>query len=168
MAITGEKLAAGKAFFDRMVKYYESQGIRNFDTQDLGDGDLEMDFTYTGDDFPMDFRFIVDSERSFLTVLSSQPLTFTAEQITPAARIICGINNKLAVGCFDLDIEKGRVFWRLSMPFENSLISDETLDDVILLSMKTVDQYNDKLLMFPKGLLTEEAFLKDIGYGKKE
>ncbi len=79
-----------------------------------------------------------------------------------AALAICIINDNLVDGNFDMDVTKGSLCYRMSLSFRESLISEEAFDFFIDYAVYVIDEFNDKLLMLAKGMLTPAQLLGSI------
>lgn len=124
--------------------------------------DLVVTFSSVGDDIPMDFVMAVDAKRELIRMLSRLPLTFDSGHRVDGAIATSQINYTLADGSFDYDYDSGKVSFRLTATFKDSLISEGLILYMISCACYTVDEYNDKLLMLAKGLMSLEDFLKGL------
>ena len=123
--------------------------------------DLVVTFIMGGDDIPMQFVLNVDAERALIRLLSLIPVTFEGEKRIEGAVACCQANYRLADGSFDFDYNKGRVIFRMTSSYIDSLISPEVFEYMIGVACFTVDEYNDKLFMLAKGQLSLEDFFKN-------
>ncbi len=115
-----------------------------------------------GEDLPIDFRLFLDAERSVAVLYSTLPFRIAEEKRTEAAIAICAINDSLLSGCFDFDYDTGAIVFRMTNTFRESLLSEQAFHFMLHVSLSTVDDYNDKLLMLSKGMITLEQLKKDI------
>ena len=72
----------------------------------------------------------------------------------------CQANYRLADGSFDYDFREGKVFFRMTSSYRDSLISQNLLEYMMACAAFTVDAYNDKFLMLAKGQMAIEEFFK--------
>ena len=70
------------------------------------------------------------------------------------------INNNLVDGCFDYDLSDGTIIFRMTNSYLESEVSRELFEYMLFLSFTTVDEYNDKLMMLSKGLISLAQFLE--------
>lgn len=126
------------------------------------DKEMEVNLIMQGDDFPIDMDFIFDDERQMLIVRSVLPVTFEKDKRIEGAITSGMATYRLVNGCFDYSMEKGRVIFRMNHMFRDAIPSAETFDYLIACSSVTVDEYNDKLFMVAKGMLSVEDFYKKI------
>ena len=115
-----------------------------------------------GDDLPMDLVIEVDAERMVVILLSQIPFVFKEDKRIDAAIAVSAINNILAHGCFDYDVISGKMLFRMTNSFVDSKLGEEVFIYMLLASCKTVDDFNDKLLMLAKGMLSIEQFLSTL------
>jgi hypothetical protein len=113
-----------------------------------------------GDDLPMEVRIKIIPERTLVTLNSVLPVTFSQEKITDAALAISVINYNILAGNFDLDISDGMVAYRMTNSYRESLLSADLFEYMIMVSFNTIDNYNDKLFMIAKGMLSIDDFIK--------
>lgn len=111
------------------------------------------------DDLPMEIRLIVDPENLLISLYSTFPFFLSEENLTDGALALCYINDHLTDGCFDLDLETGRVCFRVTLTFRESLISQEAIKYLFDCTVYIVDEYNDKMLAISKGALSLEDFV---------
>ena len=131
----------------------------------------KMDWTYgkedrftietgaTGDDIPMILKITIDPDRQLISLLSPFEFTVPEENRIDVAAAICAINYMLVDGSFDYNVGNGRIIYRITSSIINTLVSNELFKYLILVSCKTIDDYNDKLLLLSKGEITLESFL---------
>lgn len=123
--------------------------------------ELIASFGGRGDDLPMDFRLRVDADRALVVLYSTLPFNIPAEQIVSAALAVTYINDGLLDGCFDLNVTNGRICFRESTTFRESLLGAGALDLMLSASIHVVDKFNDKLLMVGKGAMTVEDLMQE-------
>lgn len=122
--------------------------------------DLTITFSMRGEDMPMQFVVNIDAGRELVRLLSPVPVIFDEEKRVEAAIATCQINYRLADGSFDFDFKSGRVLFRMTSSFTDSLISKELFLYMLACASYTVDEYNDKLLMLAKGAIPVDEFFK--------
>lgn len=124
--------------------------------------DLVITFTMNGEDIPMDVVLNVDADRELIRLLSPIPVVFEGDKRLDGAIAASQINYRLADGSFDFDYPKGKVLFRMTSSYIDSLISKEVFEYMVAVSCYTIDEYNDKLFMLAKGKLSlDEFFNKD-------
>lgn len=115
-----------------------------------------------GDDLPIALRVLVDAERMLVRLYSPMDFEVAADRLVDMAMGICIINDNLVDGNFDLNVENGNIFYRMTTSFRESLISEEAFDFFLGFAIHVIDEYNDKLLMLAKGMLTPSQLLEQI------
>ena len=123
---------------------------------------IEFFEDYIGEDIPMSFYIFVEAGRGVIRLLSPQPIKVEEGNYAMMAQAVNAINENLVNGCFTLDTTNGMIVWRVTIPYMESLLSEQVYDYLILISLRTVDDYNDKLLMLNKGLLDLDAFVQGL------
>ncbi len=121
--------------------------------------DLTIRFKSIGDDLPMDFIVIVDSDRQLLRVMSPVPVDDNKNKRLELAIATCVASYGLSDGSFDYDITTGDIFFRLTVCFRNSTIGDGLFEYLVGVSSAIVDKYNDKFFAISKGLLSVDDFI---------
>ncbi len=122
--------------------------------------DLVVTFILGGDDIPMQFVLNVDSDRQLIRLLSPIPVTFEGDKRIEGAIATCQANYRIADGSFDFDFKQGRILFRMTSSYIDSLISKDVFEYMVAVASYTVDEYNDKFFMLAKGQLPIEEFFK--------
>ena len=112
-----------------------------------------------GEDLPMELTVQVDADRMLVMLLSQLPFKISEEKRVDGALAISFVNDQLVDGCFDYDISTGKVFYRMTNSFRDSILDGEVFTYMLFCACQTIDEYNDKLLMLSKGMLTLEQFI---------
>lgn len=115
-----------------------------------------------GDDLPIEIRIDVDAERSLVTLLSQMPFAVAEDRRTALAIAVSQANNGLVDGNFDYDYINGRIIFRLTSSYLDSLIGKNMLNYMLMCSCVTIDEYNDKFLMVAKSAMSNEEILDFI------
>lgn len=126
------------------------------------DDDLKIMFGVGGDDLPMAFLILVDADRQLIRLLSLLPFQMSDEKRIDGAIATSAINYAIADGSFDFDIETGRILFRMTSSFRESLIGEELFKYMVSVACLTVDRYNDKLCAINDGELSIEDFIKEL------
>ena len=121
--------------------------------------DLVVMFGVNGDDLPMKFLIMIDSERQLIRLLSPLTFNFDDDKKVDAAIACCVASYKMAAGSFDCDLASGRVTFRMTSAFENSTVSEELFNYLIDCSCAMVEEYNDKFEAISKGDISISDFL---------
>lgn len=162
MAATPKQMAQGKAVFKSLVAYLRKIKL-NFEDKELEDRFM-VKFNMSGDDIPMRFFIYVNPSAELITLHSPQPIKFSKDKLDLACRAICAINYRLTDGDFQIDQRDGEVLFNMSTCYADSQISDKVFERMLGLSINIVDEFNDKLLMLEKGLLSIDDLMKSLNY----
>ncbi len=129
---------------------------------DKDEENLRIKTGVRGDDLAIHVNVAIDSERALVLLYSPFEFSVPQEKMMDMALAVCIINNSLIDGNFDYDTEKGSLCFRMSMSFRESLISVEALDYMMSYTVYVVDEYNDKLLMLAKGMLSPQQLMESM------
>ena len=149
--MTDEQKSATKVY-SAMCQTLTEKGW-NFERNDEK---LLVKFSCGGDDLSMPFIVQIDADRQLARVISQIPFDFDEKHRLQGALAASRINYKLAMGSFDYNYETGSMLFVLNTTFKGSIISGETIFQMITCAAATVDDYNDKLLMVAKDMLPPE------------
>ena len=114
------------------------------------------------EDLPMEVTVKVDDERSLVLLFSHLPFVVSEDKRLEMAIAISAINNDIVDGSFDYDVTSGNIVFRLTNSFIESKISADVFTYMLACSFCTVDEFNDKLLMLSKGVLSLEQFISTL------
>lgn len=124
------------------------------------DEDHVITCTVNGDDIPMDIIFAVRDERQIVQLLSPMPFRIPEDKRVDLALATTVVNNRLIDGSFDFDLSDGRITFRLTASYVESILGKDLFQYMLMVSTSTVDDYNDKFMMLGKGLLSFDQFLE--------
>ena len=124
---------------------------------------LLVHFGVNGDDIPMNFILVVDAERQLIRLMSPLPFKMSQEKRMEGAIATCAATYKMADGSFDYDLAEGRIVFRLTASFRESVIGEGLLHYMIECACAVVDNYNDMFLAIDKGLISISDFLAKLG-----
>ena len=102
----------------------------------------------------------LSSDRQLIRLLSPIPVTFEGDKRIEGAIATCQANYRIADGSFDFDFKQGRILFRMTSSYIDSLISKDVFKYMVAVASYTVDEYNDKFFMLAKGQLPIEEFFK--------
>lgn len=118
-----------------------------------------------GDDLPMEIRLHVDPERLIVTLLSQLPFSVPEDKRVEMAVAVSAVNYSLVDGSFDYNFVDGTLLFRMTSSYRESLVSKDMFEYMLYVSCGTIDDYNDKFLMFLKDKMTLEDLVKFIKEG---
>lgn len=125
------------------------------------DEKLSIECEARGEDLPMNIEVQVVPERELILLFSQLPFVVPSEKRLDFAVAVTFVNNQLVNGSFDFNIFDGNMVFRLTNSFIESDIGEGLLFYMIMVSCRTVDDFNDKFFMLAKGMMSLEAFITD-------
>lgn len=126
------------------------------------EGELAISCGVQGEDLLMDIKVKVDADKMIVLLISHLPVVVPENKRLDVAIAVSVINDELVHGCFDYDVTSGHIFFRMTNSFMESKMSEAMFTYMLYCSSETIDEYNDKLLMLAKGMLSMEQFLSDM------
>lgn len=124
------------------------------------DEDFSIECGAQGDDLPMDIRMEVDADRMLVALYSKLPFSVPEDKRVDVSLAVSAINYTMIDGSFDYNFMNGNLLFRLTTSFRDSMISTAALSYMLSVSCGTVDEYNDKLFMLIKGVMSLEDIIK--------
>lgn len=124
------------------------------------DEKLAISCTARGDDLPMELTATVDADRQVVMVLSRLPMNIPEDKRIDVAMAVSVANNLMVDGCFDFDLGSGRLYFRMTNSFIDSVLGEDLFFYLILCACHTVDEYNDRFLMLSKGMIDLKKFIE--------
>ncbi len=156
MAVDEKKLAEAKEVYKALCQFLDEDGWK----YDKNEEDLVITSGASGEDLPIQFMVKVDAERGVIRTLSRMPLSVPEDKRLDMAIAVSIINNKLIEGCFEFNIANESIIFSMINCFAGATLGKGAFAHIIIRFCKTVDMYNDKLLMLAKGLVTLEQFIE--------
>ena len=115
-----------------------------------------------GEDLPIELRIEVDIKRRLIVLLSQMPFVVGEKRRAAMAVAVSKANDGTVDGNFDYDYLGGRIVFRMTSSYLESLIGKELFNYMLMCACVTVDRYNDKFLMVAKNEMTFEEILDFI------
>lgn len=115
-----------------------------------------------GDDLPMALCVSVDTDRKLVMLLSDMPFNIPENKRKAMAVAVSAANLGLPDGSFDYDYRDGRILFRLTSSYMESLISKTVFEYMLLWSTSVIDNYNDKFLAVSKSDMSYEEIWEFI------
>ena len=107
-----------------------------------------------GDDLPIPLAIQVDAHRMLVSLISGMPFDVPEERRTDMAVAVSYANYRLVDGSFDFSYKTGKLLFRLTASYRESLIGKDLLRYMLFCSVQTVDDYNDKFQTVAENSLT--------------
>lgn len=123
------------------------------------DEHLQLSCGAQGEDLPIEITMRVDAKRSVVMLLSKLPVVVPEDKRLNVAIAVSSVNNQLVNGSFDYDLQSGKMYFRMTNSFRDSQLGSDVFMYMLIVSCRTVDEYNDKFLMLAKGFMSLEQFL---------
>ena len=150
-----KEIKEAKVVYDSLCDMLDEKGIRfEKDVEEMS-----IHLVMRGEDLPVEIFVVVDADRKLIRAFSPMPFAFSAPKRVEGAIATCQANYRLVDGSFDYNVKDGRIIFRLTSSYRQSLISKELLTYMIACLCYTVDDYNDKFLMIDRGQLSLEDFI---------
>ena len=124
--------------------------------------ELSIECGAQGEDLPIEINIQVDKERQLVTLLSQMPFAVPESRRTALAIAVSQANNGMVDGSFDYDLLSGRIIFRLTSSYRESLIGKDMLAYMLMCACYTIDEYNDKFLMVAKNEMSRNEILEFI------
>ncbi len=113
-----------------------------------------------GEDLSMDLKIEIDVDRMLVILLSPMPFTVGEDKRVALAVATSVVNYKLVDGSFDYDITKGRIVFRMTSCYRDSLVGKDMFEYMLYVSCGTIDEYNDKFLTISKSNMNTDDIIK--------
>ena len=101
-------------------------------------------------------------QRQLVSLLSQMPFAVPENRRTALAVAVSQANNGMVDGSFDFDYLSGRIIFRMTSSYRESLIGKELFTYMLSCACYTIDEYNDKFLMVAKNEMSAEEILDYI------
>ena len=124
------------------------------------DEDLVLSCGARGEDLPMDILIMVNAKAQVVSVISQLPFKMSEEKRVDGALAVCVANYGLVNGTFDYDISDGEIRFRIVSSFRESILSEELINYMVMITAGTVDEYNDKFLALSTGIMDFQKFVE--------
>lgn len=121
---------------------------------------LLVHFGVNGDDIPMQFIIMVDADRQLIRLMSPLPFKMSEEKRMEGAVAVCAATYGMTDGNFDYDLSDGRIVYRMTQSFRESLIGEGLIQYMISCACAIMDAYNDRFLALEKGIISISDFLE--------
>lgn len=123
------------------------------------DEKLLVRFGATGNDLSTSFIIMADIERQLIRLMGVLPFEMNEDKRVEGSIATNFANYKFADGSFDYNIGDGRIAFRMTATFYDSLIGTELCQYMIQCACHTIDKYNDQFLAISEGKLELADFI---------
>lgn len=156
MANDANKAARAQKTYNDLCTHLDSLGLK-YTRHD--DGKF-ITLTMHGDDLPIEMILSVREKPQVVSLFAPIRPKAPEDKRIDAAVAVNVANYGIVFGSFDYDISGGDIRWRAVLPYCNTDITKEQIEYLVLVSAHTVERYNDKFLMFNKGMMSLEQFIE--------
>ncbi len=152
-----KKLKQARAAFDTLCQMLDD----NEWNYDKDEEELVITCGVNGEDLPININVRVNVDSQLVSVLSYLPFKIPEDKRAEIAMAISAVNYILADGSFDYNFLDGSVMFRMTSSFVASLISKTVFEYMVMVSCKTMDDFNDKFLMIVKDKIDLQDFINE-------
>lgn len=150
-------MAQAKQTYENLCKMLDERDWR----YERVDESLTIKSGVKGEDLPIEFIVRVNPRNQIVSFLSLLPFEIDESKRVDLALAVCAANYSLADGSFDYNLANGKILFRLTSSYRNSVLSADLFEYMIMVAATTVDEYNDKFFMISKGMLSVQKFMED-------
>ena len=149
-------MADSKAVYDLLCKMFDN---REWQYEKI-EKELMIKSSLDGDNFPIEFDMRVIPECEIVSFLSWLPIKISKEKRMDMALTVCAVNNRLVAGSFDYNMLSGEIAFRFTTCYQGSILSEELLEDMIMISWALIDEYSDKFFTIANNTMTLQEFIE--------
>jgi hypothetical protein len=147
-------LKEGEAVYKTVTDALDERGL-NYETDKEH---LSLNFTIGSDDLTIELLVIVIPDMQIISFLSPLPFSCAEENRSKMAVAINALNMKLPAGFF-LFPDIGSIKYCIAQHYYASIISKETIQEIIEGCFFIVDNYNEKIFFYEKDKIDLEELL---------
>lgn len=119
---------------------------------------LLITFCLQGDDMEHELSIMVNPKHGVIQLAETLPFVISEERAADFAAVICYVNEALLNGKFSSELKES-VHYNVTQIYSGSLVGVETIKQIILSLVYTVEEYDDKFLSLNNGYLKPEDFI---------
>lgn len=121
-------------------------------------------FELHGEDFPIKLIVVFEKDMPRFSVLSGLPGSIPGEKRAEACSLLNLINDASDFGKITMNAANGNLRFRYCAFYDQCLLGDAFFKQVIYNCANYIDDFNDRLLMYSKGMVTAEDSMKGLLY----
>ncbi|MBR5405643.1 MAG: YbjN domain-containing protein [Oscillospiraceae bacterium] len=159
MEISAERKALTEQNAAILISMLEHKHLK-YTVEEQNDARTHIRISFTGNDLPMTLHLILRADRQIVSVLSAMPFKMSAERMHDAAVAVIAANHGLIDGSFDLNMQTGEIYFRLTTAFMQTTLSEELFSYLMFVSAETIDRFNDRFMDLNAGKLDLAGFLE--------
>lgn len=126
------------------------------------DENQRVAFSVSNNQITMHFLISSETEGQYISLLSFFPFCIEENKKVEIALAISYINYSIINGHFDMDLDEGRVLFRMATIFDGSLLSKDVVQYMIDCAGSTVNQYYNSLSQINEGAMTVDDLIAFI------
>lgn len=149
-----QQLKGAKRVFDTMIDFLEDAKL-NYERDDEN---LAVTLGLSGEDLPMVFNMRVIPGLEAIVCASVFPFTVPEDKASEVSLIINLVNVKMQLGNFEFNPADGRISFRVSSNYTDSIIGKNLFAMLLTIANTMVEEYNDKFFMYIKGKIDIDDF----------
>ena len=153
---TEKGLQEAKALYEQVCEVLDSINLRYQKVED----DFIVHAVMMRKNALFSIHIVVDIDRKLIRACSIPAVEFCKEKRIDAALAICGLNDRMADGCFVFDATDGSVLFRAAMSYRESLIGEEAIVYLFHLAKHMAEKYSPRLEQLDSGSISLEEFLE--------
>lgn len=111
-----------------------------------------------GKDLTINLRMVVDEQRTLAYIKSPMPFDIAENKREVIGKALHIANFSILNGCFEYDQERGKVGFKIVIPYFDCQLSKEVYRYAVMLTCQMVDRFNDKILDLANGKMTLQEF----------
>lgn len=153
-----KQLKQAKAMYQMMLESLEDRSWQYHADEE----NQRVAFSVSSHQIQMQFLMSVETEGQYISLLSFLPFCIGKHQKVEVALATSYINYSLINGHFDMDLNEGRVLFRMTSIFDGSILSKDVIQYMIDCACSTVNRYHPLLLQMSEGTITVDDLIAFI------
>lgn len=158
MEVTAARAACAQKNASVLISCLEHKKLK-YSVDEQTDARTHIRIRFTGNDLPMTLHIILRADRQIVSVLSPMPFVIEPERRHDAAIAVIAANHGLIDGSFDLNMQSGELYFRLTSAFMGTVLTEELFSYLMFVSAETIDRFNDRFEALNSGKLDLAGFL---------
>lgn len=126
------------------------------------DEKLTVTTSAIGKDLTMPLRIVVSGDRHVMYVKSAMTFSVPEHKRATICYATTLANFSMLNGCFEFNMENGYLGFRIVVPFEGSVVGEETCRYMVMLTCQMVDKFNDKFKKLVDDEMSMPEFVKFV------
>lgn len=149
-----DKMKQARKMFDTLCGALDADNL----VYSKNEEEMSVSLSFAGDEFSFDIEITADAERECIRLVSPLPFTFRESRRREGALVTGFANYTLREGCFDNVYERGKVYFRMTESYRDSLLSGASFAFMVRLAANTVQKFCERFLLVSFGKMSVEEF----------